>query len=184
MQQDVKSYNEVSSELLTNVQIRYYKDLWRNWSDRQKTQIINSQVLFKNFHMSDKIKKCIYQSLSIKMKSILRNLSTYRKRGYILRNSSVDSTKPNDAKNNEYIKTLLSDGIKWAGTTIVLIGPKTHTRPWIDWEIEKSLKQGNRIIGVFINGATDSDIPENFNKYGDALVGWISEKIIDAIEGN
>lgn len=104
-------------------------------------------------------------------------------KGYILRNSSIDSTKPNDAKNPEYIQGLLRDGISWAGTTIVLIGPQTHTREWVNWEIEQAAKQGKPIVGVFIQGAKDSDIPEAFQKFGDALVGWNSGKIIDAING-
>ena len=41
-------------------------------------------------------------------------------RGYQLRNSSIDSTKPNQASNEHYIKSLLRDRIRWAGTTIVL----------------------------------------------------------------
>ena len=59
-----------------------------------------------------------------------------QQKGYTLRNSSIDSTKPNDASNPDYIRQLLRDRIEWAGTTIVLIGPKTHTREWVDWEIE------------------------------------------------
>ncbi len=106
-----------------------------------------------------------------------------REKNYILKNSSIDSTKSNDASNPEYIKSLLRSRIEWAGTTIVLIGPQTHTREWVDWEIEMSNKKGNRIVGVFINGASDSDVPEEFKKYGDALVGWQSARIIDAIEG-
>ncbi|WP_217640418.1 TIR domain-containing protein [Desulfoluna spongiiphila] len=104
--------------------------------------------------------------------------------GCILRNSSIDSTKPNDAKNPKYIEGLLRNGIRWAGSTVVLIGPETHKRKWVDWEIEQANKHGKPIIGVFIQGAKDSDIPENFQKYGDALVGWNSGKIIDAINGN
>ena len=104
-------------------------------------------------------------------------------KGYILKNSSIDSTKPNEASNPEYVKQLLRSRIEWAGTTIVLIGPHTHEREWVDWEVECSNKQGNRIVGVFINGAADSDVPEQFEKYGDALVGWTSDRIIDAIEG-
>ena len=50
----------------------------------------------------------------VKLKKLLA------KKDYQLRNSSIDSTKPNDAKNEEYIKyQLLKPGIKWAGTTIV-----------------------------------------------------------------
>ena len=113
----------------------------------------------------------------------IQNLKSLLDKNYTLRNSSIDSTKPNEAGNPDYIKQLLSDGIKWAGTTIVLIGPKTHTRDWVDWEIQKSYKEGNRIVGVYINGASDSDLPDEFKKHGDAVVGWTGDRIIDAIEG-
>lgn len=105
-------------------------------------------------------------------------------KGYTLKNASIDSTKPNRATNPEYIKRLLRMRIQWAGTFICLIGPKTHTREWVDWEIEQANKKGERIIGVFINGASDSDVPANFEKYGDALVGWNSDRIIGAIDGS
>lgn len=106
-----------------------------------------------------------------------------KKKGYVLRNSSIDSTKPNDAKNPDYIRGLLRDRIDWAGITLVLVGPETHTREWVDWEIDYSKNQGNRIVGVYIQNATDANIPANLAKYGDALVGWQSDRIIDAIEG-
>ena len=105
------------------------------------------------------------------------------KKGYTIINSSIDSTKPNSATNDEYIKRLLRLRIQWSGTFICLIGQNTHTRQWVDWEIEQANKKGKRIVGVFINGAKDSDVPENFEKYGNALVCWTSDKIIDAIEG-
>jgi len=104
-------------------------------------------------------------------------------KGYTIKNASIDSTKPNRANNPEYIKRLLRMRIHWAGTFICLIGPETHTRKWVDWEIDQAFKKGKRIVGVYINGAKDSDVPENFEKYGDALVGWDSNRIISAIDG-
>jgi hypothetical protein len=109
--------------------------------------------------------------------------SLLQKKGYTIKNSSIDSSKPNQAKNPEYIKSLLRSRIDWAGTTIVLIGPKTHTREWVNYEIDRSAKSGNRIVGVHIQGALGSEVPSSFDKYGDALVGWNSNKVIDAIEG-
>lgn len=106
--------------------------------------------------------------------------------GYILRNSSIDSTKPNDAENDHYIKySLLRPGINWAGTVIVLIGDETHTREWVNWEIEQAQKLGTRIIGVYINGLRQEypPLPEAFINFGNALVGWTGNSIIDAIEG-
>lgn len=112
-----------------------------------------------------------------KMKSLLSG------KGYSIKNASIDSTKPNRANNPEYIKRLLRMRIQWAGTFICLIGPETHTREWVDWEIDQAFKKGKRIVGVYINGASDSDVPANFEKYGDALVGWNSDRIISAIDG-
>lgn len=105
------------------------------------------------------------------------------KKGFQIKNSSIDSTKPNQASNEDYIRQLLRDRIKWAGTTIVLIGPDTHKREWVNWEIEQSNKMGNNIVGVFLQGEKGSETPNNFEKYGDDLVGWDSDNIIKAIEG-
>lgn len=113
--------------------------------------------------------------------SKLKNL--LNSNGYILKNSSIDSTKPNQATNEEYIKAMLRERIRWASVTLVLIGHDTHDRKWVNWEIEEAHKQGKRVVGVFIFGATDADVPEAFEKYGNTLEGWNSEKIIDAING-
>lgn len=104
-------------------------------------------------------------------------------RGVSLRNSSRDSTRPNNASNEEYIKSMLRDGINWAGSVVVLVGPDTHSREWVNWEIEYAHKLGKRIIGVFLHGAKDSDIPMNLDKYGHGLTGWNMEKVIDGING-
>lgn len=133
--------------------------------------------------MGDKIKNVFISHYNKDEEHIQKLKALLEKNNYILRNSSIDSTRRNDAENPDYVKKLLRGNLKWAGTTIILIGPETHMRDWVDWEIKQSFKLGSRIVGVFINGASDSDVPENFEKYGDALVGWISERIIDAIEG-
>ena len=37
--------------------------------------------------------------------------------------------------------------------------------------------------GVWARGADDSDIPDALDLYADAVVGWNSDRIIDAISG-
>jgi hypothetical protein len=73
--------------------------------------------------------------------------------------------------------------ISWAGAVIVLIGKGTHSRPWVDWEIEQANKQGKRIVGVYTRGGTENDVPASFEEFGDALVAWNSDSIIDALDG-
>lgn len=112
----------------------------------------------------------------------LRNLLI--KKGYDVRDSSIDERNPNNANNPDYIKSLIRPKIEWAGKILVLIGPHTHKREWVDWEIQYAGSFGNkRIIGIYLRGATESDVPPSLNKYGDALVPWNSDKLEAAIEG-
>lgn len=135
--------------------------------------------------MSDKEVRNIFISHYNKDAEYIEKLKQLAdKQGYELRNSSFDGSEQNNASSTEYIKSLIKPKLDWASTVIVLIGPRTHTRPWVDWEIEEANKKGKRIIGVFLPGAKDSDLPEKFNDYGDATIGWNSEKLVDAIEGD
>ena len=51
-------------------------------------------------------------------------------------------------------------------------------------EIEQAIKQGKRIIGVYLWGAKDSDIPPALQDGADAMVGWNKDSIINAINGD
>jgi hypothetical protein len=113
-----------------------------------------------------------------KLKKLLKN------KNYDISDSSIVETNPNNAQDPDYIKKLLRPKIDWAGTILVLIGPKTHERSWVNWEIEYAATYGDkRIIGVYLPGASDSDDPEKLGEYGDACVAWDSDKLVSAIEG-
>lgn len=103
---------------------------------------------------------------------------------YSIRNYSVTSEKYNNANNKEYIQSLLRPLINQASTFICLIGPNTHDSEWVNWEVEQAFKQGKRIIGVYLWGAKDSDIPPALEDAADAMVGWNHDTILDAINGN
>lgn len=109
--------------------------------------------------------------------------------GYEIRNSSIRAKPANQRRLDEgriperTLKRLLRMKISWASTVVVLIGKDTHRRPWVDWEIKKANELGKRIVGVYERGGTENDVPEAFNDYGDALVGWNSASVINAIEG-
>jgi hypothetical protein len=110
-------------------------------------------------------------------------------RGYDVRNSSV-RMKPENQKrmaenrvSDKVIERILRMKISWAGTTVVLIGKDTHTRPWVNWEIDQANEQGKRIVGVYIRGGTEADIPSSLEKYGHAIVNWNTDSIMNAIDG-
>jgi hypothetical protein len=111
------------------------------------------------------------------------------RRGNDIRNSSIRAKPANQRRLDEgrvpdkVLKRLLRMKISWASTVVVLIGKETHSRPWVDWEIEQAHQQGKRIVGIYVRGGTEADVPPNFEKYSSALVGWNTEGIIGAIDG-
>jgi hypothetical protein len=112
-----------------------------------------------------------------------------KRNGFDLRNSSIRAKPANRERLNkglvkdETIKRLLRMKMSWASTVVVLIGKKTHERPWVDWEIRKANELGKRIVGVYTRGGTEADVPKALDDYESARVNWNSDSIIDAIEG-
>lgn len=107
------------------------------------------------------------------------------KHGINMRDSSIYESKlKNNASNEQYIKQqLIKPQMNWAGTIVVLIGKETAKSDYVNWEIETAAKMGKRIVGVYLQGAKDEDVPPSLQKYGDNLVGWNGDKIVRAING-
>lgn len=55
------------------------------------------------------------------------------------------------------LKNLINSGLNNTSVTCVLIGSQTYERPWVRYEILKSFKRGNAIIGVHINSIKGKD---------------------------
>ena len=105
--------------------------------------------------------------------------------GLDVRDSSINSDKPNNANNPDYIKTsILSPQINWASVLVVLISKGTKESQWVNWEIERAEQLGKRIVGVWDQGAQGVDIPDALEKYASAVVGWNADRIKGAIDGS
>lgn len=50
------------------------------------------------------------------------------------------------------LKRLINKGLQNTSNSCVLIGSGTYLRPWVRYEIFKSMKKGNHLFGVHING--------------------------------
>ncbi|MDA7984039.1 MAG: TIR domain-containing protein [Alphaproteobacteria bacterium] len=105
--------------------------------------------------------------------------------GLEIRDSSIRSENPNNASDEDYIKSgVLAPQIRWAGVTLVLVSREARNSSWVDWEINYANKLDKHIVGVYARGAGDDDIPPALDKYGDSMVPWDGKRIIDAITGN
>lgn len=104
--------------------------------------------------------------------------------GMEVRDGSIHSDKPNNAKNPDYIRaSILAPRIEWASVFVVLITPETRKSEWVTWEIECAERMGKRIVGVWDHGEAQCDLPPALDRYADAIVGWQGERVKDAIEG-
>lgn len=75
------------------------------------------------------------------------------------------------------IKRMINRGLKSTSVTVVLIGAETSTRPWVNYEIQKSHERGNGMIGIYIhnirsiNGYTDFPGGNPFDNFSTTLNG-------------
>lgn len=104
--------------------------------------------------------------------------------GVAIRDSSITTETPNNAHNEDYIREILRDQIRWAGTVFVVVTPDTKNHEWVDWEIEFAESfPDKRIIGIWAPGASEGDEPQGLVDYADAMVHWDTQQIVDALEG-
>ncbi len=58
-------------------------------------------------------------------------------------------------KGDDAIREMIDGGLENTSVTVVLIGPETAGRKWVKYEIVKSLKRGNGLLGIFIDSIED-----------------------------
>ena len=138
------------------------------------------------------VKKNVFISHHHKDDALVDKMTTLLgKNGCEIRNSSIRAKPANQQRldkglvKRETLERLLRMKMSWAGTVIVIVGKETHTRPWVDWEIQQAQRLGKNIVGVWEQGLKDKvELPDALKKYGTAQVGWNSESIIAAIDGS
>ena len=113
-----------------------------------------------------------------KLKDLLKD------NGMTIRDYSISSDNPNNAKSEDYIKSqILAPRIQQCSTLVVYVSPETKDSEYVNWEIEYAQSKDKRIVGVWADGEKGCELPEALMKYADALVGWTGNRIIDAING-
>ena len=114
-----------------------------------------------------------------KLKDLLKD------NGMTIRDYSINADNPNHAHSEEYIKShILAPRIKQSSTLVIYVSPETKDSEYVNWEIEYAQKEGKRIVGVWAHGEGGCEVPKALNDYADAVVGWIGNRIIDAIDNN
>lgn len=89
------------------------------------------------------------------------------------------------------VKRLIDRGLQGTSVTCVLIGQRTAKRKYVAYEIEQSVKKGNGLLGIHINGIADikgetnfwrGDIPAALARYEAPVYDWDQKSFAEWIE--
>lgn len=90
--------------------------------------------------------------------------------------------EPYNSLSASYIKGKIREKIRLASVTICLIGHTTYMSEWVAWEIETSVEEGNRLIGVRLHRNFYADIPPRGLVSRNApIVDWQIDEIVRLI---
>lgn len=67
--------------------------------------------------------------------------------------SFIDASLWEEAKkkSDDALKRLINTALENTSVTVVLIGSNTNQRPWVKYELERSIARGNGIVGIRVH---------------------------------
>ena len=107
-----------------------------------------SKRVFFSFHYQDVID---FRANVVRQHWVAK--SDREEAGYFDASIWEDAKKTNDAG----LIKLIDGALHNTSTTCVLIGSQTYSRPWVRYEIVRSVMRGNRLLGVHINAIKGKD---------------------------
>lgn len=90
--------------------------------------------------------------------------------------------EPFDSEKADYIKRGIRERIRQASVTIVYLTDNSAESPWVDWEINESVKLGKAVIAVYQGDTPPKNIPPALEKLGVKPTQWSADGIMNAIE--
>lgn len=61
------------------------------------------------------------------------------------------------ASGDESVKKLIENSLQGSSVSVVLIGTNTYDQRWVKYEIFRSMKKGNKLLGIHINSIQGRD---------------------------
>ena len=87
--------------------------------------------------------------------------------------------EPINSERAAYIKQKIVDRIAHCSATVIFLSDNTARSSWVAWEIEESIRQGKKVIGVYPKDAQPDSYPEAVKKNRIKCVVWsdLADKI-------
>jgi len=80
--------------------------------------------------------------------------------------------EPINSKKAEYIKQRIAEHINRCSQTVVYVSDRTAQSDWVNWEIQKSLELGKKVIAVHKGDKPPKVLPDLIVKNKIKVVAW------------
>jgi hypothetical protein len=80
--------------------------------------------------------------------------------------------EPYDSERRTYIQQQIAERIRRASVTVVYLSDASMKSPWVKWEVEESIKQGKRVIGVYPGKTLGVPLPSWYTNAKIPTVAW------------
>lgn len=86
--------------------------------------------------------------------------------------NDVSVREPFDSERAEYVKQKIRERINRCSTTVVYLSPATENSKWVDWEVDKSIELGKRVIAVHSGTTAPTILPEFITRHKIKVLPW------------
>lgn len=88
--------------------------------------------------------------------------------------------EPYDSERADYIQQKIGERIARASMTVVYLSENTASSRWVEWEVEKSVELGKRVVAVHPNDQPKGPMPEWLERLEVKVVPW--SKLADEVK--
>ncbi len=88
--------------------------------------------------------------------------------------------EPYDSERAGYIRQKIGERIARASVTVVYLSENTAQSRWVEWEVEKSVELGKRVVAVHSNDQPRGSMPGWVERHGVRVVPW--SKLADEVK--
>ena len=84
--------------------------------------------------------------------------------------------EPFDSERAEYIRQKIGERIRQCSTTVVYLSDNSASSKWVNWEIEKSVELGKRVVATHKGSSPPQNLPQAVKDNDVDLVPWSNLK--------
>ena len=77
-----------------------------------------------------------------------------------------------DSSNVDYVKRVIREKIKRCSVTVCLVGVTTYKSHWVEWELQASKEEGNKIVVMALKGIDSAVLPSFVKENGLTFHAW------------